>query len=95
MKRARRVSLRKRKRAARRKTRRQRRQRQRGGDVSGLPSGYPGMPVSYTPKAADGDIGDPDMVPRVGTLEEFKADAGIERSAEPAPSSDETAVAQE
>jgi hypothetical protein len=51
------------------------------------------MPVSYTPKAADGDIGDPDMVPRVGTLEGFKADAGIETS--PAPSSDESAITQE
>ncbi len=58
--------------------------------MSGLPSGYPGMPVSYTPKAADGDIGDPDMVPRVGTLEEFKADAGIT-----APSSDESPITQE
>jgi hypothetical protein len=51
------------------------------------------MPVSYTPKAADGDIGDPDMVPRVGTLEEFKEDAGY--ASAPAPSSEESALAQE
>lgn len=50
------------------------RRKQRGGDISGLPSGYPGMPVSYTPKAADGDLGDPDLVPRVGSTEDFKAD---------------------
>lgn len=99
MQKSRRLRLSRRRRVSRRKTRAQKRQRQRqrrrqhGGDVSGLPSGYPDMPVSYTPKAADGDIGDPDMVPRVGTLEEFKTDAGIETS--PAPSSDESAVTQE
>lgn len=63
---------RKKSRAGRRFSRKRR--SQRGGNFAGLPSGYPGMPVSYTPKAADGDLGDPDLVPRVGSVEEFKAD---------------------
>lgn len=48
------------------------RRKQHGGDISGLPSGYPGMVVSYTPKGA---LGDPDQVPGVGFMKDFKEDA--------------------
>lgn len=56
--------------AQKRKTHRRKTQkrRQRGGDFS---PEYPSTVVSYTPKA---EPGNPDAVPRIGSLDEFKAD---------------------
>ena len=71
MKRVSRRNLKARKGRKARKTRRSRRGKQRGGQV---PTGYAGMPVSYTPREP-GELGSPDMVPRVGTVEEAAADA--------------------
>ena len=60
------------KRTKRRSTRKQRfTRKQRGGQV---PTGYAGMPVSYTPREP-GELGSPDMVPRVGSAEDAAADA--------------------
>ena len=73
MKRVSRKSLKVRKGRKTKKTRRARRARrqQRGGQV---PTGYAGMPVSYTPREP-GELGSVDAVPRVGTVEEATADA--------------------
>jgi hypothetical protein len=63
------------KRASRKQRRKNRNKRtkrkQRGGQV---PTGYAGMPVSYTPREP-GELGSPDMVPRVGSVEDAAADA--------------------
>lgn len=50
-------------------TGRRARRAQRGGE---LPSGYPGTVVSYTPHSSE--IGDVDVVPRIGSKEEFEED---------------------
>jgi len=48
--------------------------KQRGG--ADIPSGYEDrMVLSYTPKAEPGEIGNPDAVPRIGSVDDFKADA--------------------
>lgn len=44
---------------------------QKGGSV---PTGYPDMTVSYTPREP-GELGSPDAVPRVGTMEQATADS--------------------
>lgn len=63
------------KRASRKQRRKNRKNRtkrkQRGGQV---PTGYTGMPVSYTPREP-GELGSPDMVPRIGSAEDAAADA--------------------
>ncbi len=53
------------------RTKRRSTRKQRGGQV---PTGYAGMPVSYTPREP-GELGSPDMVPRVGSAEDAAADA--------------------
>lgn len=55
-----------------RKQRRTKRVKQRGG-ASDVPSGYPDTVVSYTPHSDE--IGDVDMVPRIGSKEAFEADS--------------------
>lgn len=71
MKRVSRRNLKVRKGRKARKTRRSRRGKQRGGQV---PTGYPDTLVSYT-RRVPGELGSPDMVPQVGTVEEAAADA--------------------
>ena len=57
-----------------RKQSRRRQRKQRGG--ADIPSGYEDrMVLSYTPKAEPGELGNPDAVPRIGSVADFKADA--------------------
>lgn len=58
-------------RSSRKRTKRRSTRKQRGGQVK---TEYPGATVSYTPREP-GELGSPDMVPRIGYAEDAAADA--------------------